>query len=170
MAIHLDLKRILCCPFSAKASFLGCFAHRAISLLSVFPVICVTAGAVRLARIDGRDGIAVVKDIFGWTDARKVIWVNARPVLACVIDNHAGGDSPMKVEPRHSVGAPVLPAQEERPVSIFVKRAEPQEAAIGFDGVFVGESQVFCVCKGHMHLHCVAQGNMVRRVKSNGMD
>lgn len=156
-------------PFFAKPAPLLTLANGAISLLAILPVKLMTVLAVRLSRIDSWNRGAINQGVLCGGHEAKVLRVYARPVFTDVVHHHARGDFPVEVKPRHSVRTPILPAKEERPVSIPIKRAKPQETAIGLNGVFVGESQVFCIGESHVHLHCAAQGIMVLKVKSNGM-
>lgn len=169
MDLQLAARERILLPFRAKPAPFLRFAYGAVSLLAILPVKFMAVLAVGLSRVDGRNRGAVDQCILGCGHKAKVLRIDARPIFADVVHHHSRGNLPMDIEPRHPVRAPVLPAKKECPVSISVKRAEPQEAAVGLDGVFVGESQVFCVRKGHVHLHCVAQGIMARKVKSNDM-
>ena len=163
----LDLQFILRSPLSPKALGLGSLAYRAITLLPILPVKRVTFLAMRFLRVDVRNGIAVLHRILRNSHPLKVLWVDAFPVPADMVDDQIVTYRAMHREPSDAMCSAVEASQKECSVSITIKSTCPFDTAGATNGRFQAKPFKFFLSQ---KVHSMAlMAYMVKGV-SHGMD
>lgn len=129
MAVQLDLKRIFSSPLGAQPFCFRGFAYGAIPLFPVLTVKGVPILAMRLPRVNGWDGIAIPKGVFGLSDALKVLRIYASRISAHMVNNKVITDWSMEGEPCNAVRASVLPSKPKSSVPILIQMPIPYVAS-----------------------------------------
>lgn len=112
-------------PLGPKSLALCRLAYRAVTLLSILPVIRVSVLAMRLLRVHVSKRSRVFARIFCGSQRFDVLRVYARSIPASMVCDHSGRDGATSKEHRNARRAPRCAAKGDGPVPVSIFRALP---------------------------------------------